>query len=210
MEKKVCDEIGNTPRKEHNIPKCETRQIPKIPAQDRVSCSLGKLVCPESRATYRSTAIFLFPTLGISRRGTRAPRNLTDLLSRLFIFETKRHGVIIIIAMDGVHGRKTQPVGSINSVFRPIVKMPDNGGIPGRNCGAVIVFGYFPGEGTCRSIDLSRLSSPESVKRSEDGSRIFTLGRVDIFKLGLKKGSMVENDLSLLSSALKGPNLKSL
>lgn len=135
MEKKVCDEIGNTPRKEHNIPKCETRQIPKIPAQDRVSCSLGKLVCPESRATYRSTAIFLFPTLGISRRGTRAPRNLTDLLSRLFIFETKRHGVIIIIAMDGVHGRKTQPVGSINSVFRPIVKMPDNGGIPGRNCG---------------------------------------------------------------------------
>lgn len=88
--------------------------------------------------------------------------------------------------------------------------MPDNGGIPGRNCGAVIVFGYFPGEGTCRSIDLSRLSSPESVKRSEDGSRIFTLGRVDIFKLGLKKGSMVENDLSLLSSALKGPNLKSL
>lgn len=101
MEKKVCDEIGNTPRKEHNIPKCETRQIPKIPAQDRVSCSLGKLVCPESRATYRSTAIFLFPTLGISRRGTRAPRNLTDLLSRLFIFETKRHGVVIIIAMDG-------------------------------------------------------------------------------------------------------------
>lgn len=93
--------------------------------------------------------------------------------------------------------------------------MPDNGGIPGRNCGAVIVFGYFPGEGTCRSIDLSRFnhpteSSPESVKRSEDGSRIFTLGRVDIFKLGLKKGSMVENDLSLLSSALKGPNLKSL
>lgn len=44
---------------------------------------------------------------------------------------------------------------------------------------------------------------PLNRSSSEDRSRIFILGRVDIFKLGLKKGSMVENDLSLLPSRVE-------
>ena len=157
-----CDEIGSTPRKEHNIPKCETRQIPKIPAQDRVSCSLGKLVCPESRATYRSTAIFLFPTLGISRRGTRALRNLTDFLSRLFIFETKWRDNN---NRDGVHGRKPSQSDRLIPYFARSWKYQTTeefqDGIAGRSSFSDI---GTTGEGTCRSIDLSRLSFPESVK----------------------------------------------
>lgn len=107
------------PRKEYNILSVKLVRFPRYRARSGF-LQPRKTGLPGITRHLPSTAIFLFPTFGISRRDTRASRNLTDLSA----FRRTGNDIIITIAIMHL-GSSSRPKGSINSVFRPIVKMPD-------------------------------------------------------------------------------------